>query len=127
MFGRKTNEEEKQAELYAQKLSRIEDTYQRKIEQSDFDHRMEIDELNRKHALEIQDKDFALGHYVDSQVKLLETTITTLQKDNSVLEKEKEILTKAFENMGFDVKDMKSILDKLVDGLVSKNEISVIK
>ena len=29
--------------------------------------------------------------------------------------------------MGFDVKDMKDILNKLVDGIVSKNEINVIK
>ena len=40
---------------------------------------------------------------------------------------ENEILRKAFENMGFDVKDMKSILDKLVEGLISKNEINVIR
>ncbi len=40
---------------------------------------------------------------------------------------ENEILRKAFENMGFDVKDMKSILDKLVEGLISKNEINLIR
>lgn len=36
-------------------------------------------------------------------------------------------LEKAFENLGFDVKDMKDILNKLVDGLVSKNEINIIR
>lgn len=41
--------------------------------------------------------------------------------------KEVEILTKAFENLGFDVKDMKAILDKLVDGIVSKNTIQLVK
>ena len=50
-----------------------------------------------------------------------------IKEENSVLKKEVEILTKAFENMGFDVKDMKDILNKLVDGIVSKNEINVIK
>lgn len=50
-----------------------------------------------------------------------------LKEENSVLKKEVEILEKAFENMGFDVKDMKEILNKLVDGIVSKNEINVIK
>lgn len=50
-----------------------------------------------------------------------------LKEDNAVLRKEVEILEKAFENMGFDVKDMKEILNKLVDGIVSKNEINVIK
>ena len=50
-----------------------------------------------------------------------------LKEENAVLRKEVEILEKAFENMGFDVKDMKEILNKLVDGIVSKNEINVIK
>lgn len=50
-----------------------------------------------------------------------------LREKNAVLTKEVEILEKAFENMGFDVKDMKEILNKLVDGIVSRNEINVIK
>lgn len=50
-----------------------------------------------------------------------------LKEENAVLRKEVEILEKAFENMGFDVKDMKEILNKLVDGIVSKNEINIIK
>lgn len=50
-----------------------------------------------------------------------------LKLKNGILEKEVEILTKAFENMGFDVKDMKDILNKLVDGIISKNEIKLIK
>lgn len=50
-----------------------------------------------------------------------------IKQENAVLLKEVSILTKAFENMGFDVKDMKEILNKLVDGIVSKNEINVIK
>lgn len=50
-----------------------------------------------------------------------------LKEKNSVLAKEVEILEKAFENMGFDVKDMKEILNKLVDGIVSKNTINIVK
>lgn len=50
-----------------------------------------------------------------------------IREENSVLKKEVEILTKAFENMGFDVKDMKEILNKLVDGLISKNQIHLVK
>jgi hypothetical protein len=59
------------------------------------------------------------------QVKVEENN--KIKEENSVLKKEVEILEKAFENMGFDVKDMKEILNKLVDGIVSKNEINVIK
>ena len=51
----------------------------------------------------------------------------TLKTENATLKKEVEILNKAFENMGFDVKDMKSILDKLVDGIVSGNKVNIIK
>jgi hypothetical protein len=50
-----------------------------------------------------------------------------VEKENAVLKKEVEILEKAFENMGFDVKDMKEILNKLVDGLIAKNEIKLVK
>jgi len=53
--------------------------------------------------------------------------LNKVQQENAVLLKEVSILEKAFENMGFDVKDMKEILNKLVDGIVSKNEINVIK
>lgn len=50
-----------------------------------------------------------------------------IKEENAVLKKEVEILEKAFENMGFDVKDMKEILNKLVDGVVSKNTIQLVK
>jgi hypothetical protein len=50
-----------------------------------------------------------------------------VREENSVLKKEVAILNKAFENMGFDVKDMKEILNKLVDGLIAKNEIKLVK
>lgn len=53
--------------------------------------------------------------------------INTLAQENAVLKKEVSILEKAFENMGFDVKDMKDILDQLVKGIVSKNTINVVK
>lgn len=51
----------------------------------------------------------------------------TLSQENAVLKEKVAILEKAFENMGFDVKDMKEILNKLVDGIVSKNTVNVIK
>jgi uncharacterized protein (UPF0335 family) len=50
-----------------------------------------------------------------------------MREKNGIQAKEIEVLTKAFENMGFDVKDMKDILNKLVDGIVSKNTVNVLK
>jgi len=55
------------------------------------------------------------------------SSVLELQIEKNTATTEAAILNKAFENMGFDVKDMKDILGKLVDGLVSKNEITVIK
>lgn len=51
----------------------------------------------------------------------------TIKQENAVLKSKVDILEKAFDNMGFDVKDMKNILDKLVDGIVSKNTIQLVK
>ncbi len=51
----------------------------------------------------------------------------TLKLEKNDYKTKCEILEKAFENMGFDVKDMKGILDKLVDGLISKNEVRIVK
>ena len=51
----------------------------------------------------------------------------TLKEENAVLKSKVDILEKAFENMGFDVKDMKEILNKLVDGIVSKNTVNIVK
>ena len=62
----------------------------------------------------------------EREVEIKEQT-ADLKLKNGVLESENAILKEGFKNMGFDVKDMKSILDKLVEGVISKNEINVIK
>lgn len=60
------------------------------------------------------------------QIALKEKNLD-LQQERNTYKARCEILEKAFENLGFDVKDMKEILNKLVDGLISKNEINVIR
>lgn len=66
------------------------------------------------------------------KVKVQEATenkdkeLSQMREKNGIQAKEIEILTKAFENMGFDVKDMRDILNKLVDGIVSKNTVNVL-
>lgn len=105
----------------------------------------EVEELKRNHRLEIEDirRDFE-NRITDAQLIVeraedkaelvleqktseLNSQIQTLKLEKGNLAKEVEILTKAFENMGFDVKDMKEILNKLVDGIVSKNQIQLVK
>lgn len=67
------------------------------------------------------------------KVKILRATeesrkkIETLTIENGSLKKENEVLNKAFENLGFDVKDMKEMMGKLVDGIISKNTVQLIK
>lgn len=80
------------------------------------DYKKVIEILEERQELELEKKTSELN----SQIQTLK-----LEKGN--LAKEVEILTKAFENMGFDVKDMKEILNKLVDGIVSKNQIQLVK
>jgi hypothetical protein len=50
-----------------------------------------------------------------------------LQTERNTYKSRCEILEKAFENLGFDVKDVKELMCKLVDGLIAKNEIKIIK
>lgn len=89
-----------------------------------------------KRDLSVKEKDFESQERIlknELQLKINESTSekekenNNLRERNAVLTEKVSILEKAFENMGFDVKDMKDILNKLVDGLVSKNEINVIK
>src|ERR1035437_1387565 len=108
-------------------------------------HKREIKELNLLMEEESTKTQKEINNMVEDQKivlkrkeqevenKLYEAT-KAIKEDNAKLKmelnnalKEVSILTKAFENLGFDVKDMKGILDKLVDGIVSKNTINVVK
>jgi hypothetical protein len=92
------------------------------------------DSLYRDSRNEIKDKGDEINRIrQNTEFEILERT-KTLMKENAELRVSKEkadnkvaILEKAFENLGFDVKDMKDILGKLVDGIVSKNEVKLIQ
>lgn len=75
-----------------------------------------IDNLNKSLKLKIEQA---------TRDKELENDKLKLQV--AVCEKENQILKEAFKNMWFEVKDMKSILDKLVDGIVWKNIVNIVK
>lgn len=104
------------------------------IEKIKEDHKNEIKNYERKEALLKEDHLREITRIkadVDLEVRkatqTLEDKIKTLTIENESNKKEKEILTTAFKNLGFDVKDMKDILNKLVEGVVSKNTVQVIK
>lgn len=89
----------------------------------------QVREINQLKADFASQKKIYEAEYV---VKLNEATQAKVEEnnkikqENAVLLEKVNILEKAFENMGFDVKDMKEILNKLVDGIVDKNKINVI-
>jgi hypothetical protein len=93
----------------------------------------DIQDTRREFSLYEEDKERELKNYKrDEHLRMKELTlekdekIVNLTSDNQRLQKEIEYLEKAFSGLGFDVKDMKDILNKLVDGVVSKNEIKLI-
>lgn len=108
-------EKDKNRELMLQ-IIRFEEDKDREIKnlQKDFESKTRIKNE------EIQTK-------ISEGLRDLEKEKSKLEAENVSLKKEIEILNKAFENMGFDVKDMKDILDQLVKGIIAKNEIKVIK
>lgn len=91
------------------------------------DHEREISELNKTHEFEKNLAESNKKIEINDLVKAKNDENVLLKNENDVLKKEIEIIEKAFENLGFDVKDMKDILDKLVEGLVAKNEIRLLR
>jgi hypothetical protein len=87
----------------------------------------EIKNLKEDHAIALERKTQSVDMAVQKATKQLRDEVQTLTIAKNGAEKEAAMLTKAFENLGFDVKDMKDILNKLVDGVVSKNQIQLVK
>jgi uncharacterized protein (UPF0335 family) len=83
--------------------------------------------LVKDHDLIIRRKDLEVDVKVSEATKELNAKVQKLELENGNYKKETQILTDAFKNLGFDVKDMKEILNKLVDGIVSKNTIQLVK
>lgn len=96
-------------EAKEREIALLKEDYERSIKIKDEKYNREIEEAKKTKDLELK------------EAKL------ELEKENAVLKHKVEFLEKAFSNMGFDVKDMKSMLNKLVDGIVSKNKIQVVK
>lgn len=118
-------------------------------EEMDRKHTRAVDEISFKNKQLLDKQEFNYGNQIEklkTQVEELENKLketselavkerevaikeetADLKLKNGVLESENAILKTGFANMGFDVKDMKGILNKLVEGIISKNEINVIR
>ncbi len=90
------------------------------------DHKREVTNLEADNKVLLDRKEAEVETKVAVATKELNEKIGTLtiEKNNAV--QKAEILETAFKNLGFDVKDMKGILNKLVDGLIAKNQIQLI-
>ncbi len=123
MFWKNTKEESTEVKRLEGEIERLE-----KLNREDGDdNERRIDNLEKDHEVIMNRKDAEVDVKISAAVKEKDTKIAKLELENGNYKKEVEILTKAFENLGFDVKDMKEILNKLVDGIVSKNTVNVIK
>lgn len=134
---------------HKKEILELQSHYDKKIEELNRKHLFSLEDASREAKFKYQD----LEYTTKQQIEQLKTENSKAQKlsenEKKIFEEglknkydaelrelttQKEIaeqkivyLEKAFENLGFDVKDTKDILNKLVDGLVSKNEINIIR
>jgi predicted nuclease with TOPRIM domain len=104
------------------------------LEKSDKSHAEQVEKFEKQirvlaedHVIAMERKQASIDLTVQKATKELNAKVQELTIAKNSAEKEAAMLNKAFENLGFDVKDMKDILNKLVDGVVSKNTIQLVK
>ena len=119
------NNKEESAEV--KRLYKIIEKKSEEYEEVCLAHRKTIDNLHKDYEITLARKDAEVDVIVLDKTKALTDEVAKLKLENGNYKKEVEILTKAFQNLGFDVKDMKDILNKLVDGIVSKNTVNIVK
>lgn len=108
-------------------LEEIIDNLRKEREQLETEHSKIIDNLKKDYEILIKRKDLELQNIVLKETQSLRELNNNAKSEINILKAKNEMYEKAFENLGFDVKDMKDILNKLVDGVVTKNSINVIK
>ncbi len=90
------------------------------------DHERDIARTKESHGDELARVMANVDTKITEATNKLTKEVSTLESDKKIALEKVAMYEKAFENLGFDVKDMKDILNKLVDGLVSKNQIQLI-
>ena len=63
---------------------------------------------------------------IDKTHKDMEKDSQATKIENATLKAQNEILNGAFKELGLDVKDVKGIVDKLVEGLVAGSQVKII-
>lgn len=101
-------------------LQVTQDTSTRELTNLKEDHARELANLKADYELKLA----IINTDGESAIKEANLDLTI---ENAKLKEKVDIIEKAFKNLGFDVKDMKEILGKLVDGVVAKNTINLVK
>lgn len=121
------NEKINKLELEIKSLSKEKSRLEDKLSTIEDKKDKEIENLKADQEIELKRMKLKLDVDVSEATKKIKGDLETTTMERNNLKKECEILNKAFQNLGFDVKDMKDILNKLVDGIVSKNTIQLVK
>lgn len=64
-----------------------------------------------------------VGLDIEMATQSLRNQVIKVEHEKKTLEKEVTMLRDAFKTLGYDVKDMKELLGKLVDGLITKDTV----
>lgn len=118
-------------------LERMEDNYQMVKQDRDDNVRLyarEKEDMVHTHQLfeaslraEMAREQLKTKLNLEAETQSLRNQVIRLEHEKKTLQSEVTMLREAFKSLGFDVKDMKELLNKLVDGVVSKNTVNVIK
>lgn len=128
MFGKKRQEtKQNYTHEYVDGLKKEIKSLNNMIDELNILNGRELTKIKFDHELEIKKLTNEVEQKVDEKVKDTLTRLTITEQENAVVKKELEVYNKAFENMGMDVKDVKDVVNKLVDGLVAKSEIKLVK
>ena len=100
---------------HEEKMSNLCETQRRQLEKREEDYNSQMKIANN----ELQMK-------INEAVEKEKAARMEAEMNLGAAKQEISILRSAFENLGFDVKDMKEILNKLVDGVISKNEVRIL-
>lgn len=98
-----------------------------KYEEQEYKTKQVIEKLESQKASTVKLSEEEKKIFEEGLKNKYDADLRELTTQKEIAEQKILYLEKAFENLGFDVKDMKDILNKLVDGLVSKNEINIIR
>lgn len=126
MFNRNKKLDEKIAEL-ENIINKNFINHRDTVDRLKSEHEYAVSKLKQNHKDDLSRLESNQDVVLQNHTAVLEGKLSELTIKTQTQTKEIEMYTKAFENLGFDVKDMKEILNKLVDGLIAKNEIKLVK